>query len=48
MPRRSQGGQAHTGGRVRNMLNEPSEESGPGPTLCQLPCADPLFNSPIR
>ena len=29
-------------GRVRNMLNEQSEESGPGPTLCQLPCADPL------
>lgn len=35
-------GAGHTPGRVRNMLNEQSEESGPGPMLCQLPCADPL------
>lgn len=41
-------GAGHTPGRMRNMLNEPSEDSGPGPMLCQMPWQTPSFNSPLR
>lgn len=32
----------HLGGSIEEHAEQAGEESGPGPTLCQLPCADPF------